>query len=109
MSLDVALSISGTEIKEVFEANITHNLNRMAKEAGIYMHLWRPDEIGITDAGQLISPLQEGLARLRADPGRFRQLEPENKWGTYDTFVPWVERYLAVCEEYPHARVWASR
>jgi hypothetical protein len=32
---------------------------------------------------------------------RYRALEPENKWGTYDNFVPWVERYLAACEEYP--------
>lgn len=29
---------------ELFEANITHNLNKMAKEVGIYEYLWRPDE-----------------------------------------------------------------
>jgi hypothetical protein len=50
------------EDDEVYTANITHNLNRMAKEAGIYKHLWRPDEIGITLAGELIEPLQSGLA-----------------------------------------------
>ena len=39
-----------TETNEVYSANITHNLNTMADEAGIYKHLWRPDEIKITKA-----------------------------------------------------------
>ena len=41
----------------VYSANITHNLTKMADEAGIYECLWRPEEIGITKAGQLIEPL----------------------------------------------------
>jgi signal transduction histidine kinase len=31
----------------LFVSNITHNLNIMADKAGIYQHLWRPEEIGI--------------------------------------------------------------
>lgn len=62
MSLDVHLTkVMPTE---VFGSNITHNLGEMAEEAGIYKHLWRPEEIGITKADQLIAPLREGLARL---------------------------------------------
>ena len=30
----------------------------MAKEADIYQHLWRPDEIGITKAAELIPPIR---------------------------------------------------
>src|SRR5688572_29936062 len=45
----------------VYSANITHNLNAMAENAGIYMHLWRPDQIGIMTASQLIAPLTAGL------------------------------------------------
>jgi precorrin-6x reductase len=40
MSLDIWLEISATP----FEANITHNLNRMAEAAGVYKVLWRPEE-----------------------------------------------------------------
>lgn len=59
------------EDRHVYSANITHNLNTMAKEAGIYKHLWRPEEIGITKASQLIEPLVAGLNALIADPEKF--------------------------------------
>ena len=36
----------------VYEGNITHNLNRMAEACGIYMELWRPEEIGVIKAEQ---------------------------------------------------------
>ncbi len=36
--------------EEVYISNVTHNLNKMAGEAGIYEALWRPEEIGITHA-----------------------------------------------------------
>lgn len=125
MSLDVALE--GEEIteaceclrcgnehtktyrEELFSANITHNLNRMASEAGMYEHLWRPDEIGITTARELIEPIRKGLARMKADPDHFRPYSASNGWGTYDQFVPWIERYLAACEEYPDATIYVSR
>lgn len=90
---------------EVYSANITHNLNRMADEAGIYQALWRPDEIGVAKASQLIPLLTEGLAKLRIDPAKFEALNPTNGWGSYSGFVPWVERYLRACEEYPDADV----
>lgn len=121
-----------------FDANITHNLGRMAREAGIYEALWRPDEMLAPDiaavlhdaeeidyhsehakslraqlptptAADLIEPLRNGLRLLRANPTYYRQWEPENGWGTYDGFVPWVERYLAACEEHPTATVRVSR
>lgn len=97
------------EPEAVFSANITHNLGCMAGEAGIYQHLWRPEELNITQAKDLIEPLKAGLARMKADPERFRQLEPENKWGTYDIFVPWIEEYLEACKDYPEATIQVSR
>lgn len=95
--------------KEVYWANITHNLNKMAGDAGIYEHLWRPDEIGITKAAELIEPLRAGLALLKSDPSRFEKFNPENGWGTYEGLVAFVEKYLAACEEYPAAVVRVSR
>jgi hypothetical protein len=74
MSLDVYLE--KLQPVDVYNANITHNLNTMASEAGIYQHLWRPEEIGITYAAQLIEPLQAGLARLLEDPERFMKHNP---------------------------------
>lgn len=93
----------------VYEANITHNLNRMAEAAGIYKHLWRPDELGITKARELIEPLRAGLALMQSDPEMFKKLNPENGWGSYDVFVPWISRYLSACEGNPDADVSVSR
>jgi hypothetical protein len=90
---------------EVYSANITHNLGRMAAEAGIYEACWRPEEIGITHARQLIEPLRSGIALMRADPPRFEKHNAPNGWGLYEHFVPWLERYLVACEQYPDAEV----
>lgn len=92
----------------VYGANITHNLNTMAREAGIYKHLWRPDEISVEKAQQLIEPLRGGLTLLESDPERFKQFNPKNGWGTYEGLVSFVREYLGACEEYPDAdvRIW---
>jgi hypothetical protein len=95
--------------RTVYDSNITHNLNRMAQAAGIYEACWRPEEIGITKAGQLIPLLKAGLEKLRADPKHFEQFNAPNGWGLYEHFVPWVAAYLSACEEYPEAAVSASR
>lgn len=107
MSLDVYLE----EVRptEIFEANITHNLNHMAHEAGIYKHLWMPEEIGISLASQLIEPLTKAVADMKANPERYMKHNPENGWGSYKDFVPWVETYLAACIEFPEAKVRVSR
>ncbi len=102
----VAESEEGTD---AYSANITHNLTAMADAAGIYKHLWRPEEIGITKAADLIDPLTEGLARLRADPGKFKAFNPANGWGDYDGFVAFVNGYLLACRRYPAAKVRVSR
>ena len=94
---------------EVYEANITHNLTRMAAEAGIYKVVWRPEEVDITEAGQLIEPLTKGIEQMRAEPERFRAHDSPNGWGLYEQFLPWLERYLAACKNNPKARVYASR
>lgn len=107
MSLDVYLTDADGSV--VYEANITHNLNTMAAEAGIYKYLWRPDEIGATKAKQLIGPLREGLQMMVFEPGKFKAHNPSNGWGTYDGFLPWIANYLQACIDNPDADVKVSR
>jgi hypothetical protein len=94
---------------DVYRGNITHNLNKMAKEAGIYRELWRPDEIGINKARELIAPLTDGLFLLKNEPSRFMKLNPDNGWGNYEDLVEFVEDYLSACVLYPEAEVSVSR
>lgn len=107
MSLDVYLhAIRRTE---VFSANITHNMQAMAEEAGIQKALWRPEEVGITSAGRLIEPLRAAIKAMEEEPDRFKKHNPENGWGSYDVFLPWLKEYLAACEANPDAEIEVSR
>lgn len=101
--------IDREESNTVYSANITQNLNTMAEKAGIYKHLWRPDEIGVTKAEQLIAPLREGLERLKSNPSLYEALNPSNGWGDYSGLVGFVAGYLSACEQYPEAEVNVSR
>lgn len=89
----------------VYSSNITHNLNEMAEVAGIYKPLWRPDEIGISKAHQLILPLTVGLEALRNGPEGFKLFNPSNGWGTYEALVQFVDGYLQACTQFPDADV----
>lgn len=103
MSLDVSLTA------ELFSGNITHNLSTMAKAAGLYRALWRPDEIPASSAGDLIIPLDRGLSVLLSNPKEFQKLNPSNGWGDYEGLVRFVTEYLEACRKFPHAMVSACR
>jgi len=111
MSLTVGLYMDidagGDELEDVesFDANITHNLNTMAGKAGIYFYVWRPEELGIEVAGQMIETLRDGVERMKKFPEYFKQFNASNGWGTYEDFVPWLEKYLEACIRYPKAKI----
>lgn len=117
MSLDVTLyleiDVGAPELQYVcfFDSNYTHNCASMAREAGLYKYVWRPEECEppIEFAKDLIEHLRSGIARMEDDPERFTRLNPENGWGSYETFLPWLREYLAACIKYPKARIAASR
>lgn len=117
------------EDETVYVANITHNLGKMADEAGIYEALWRPHRLkegynipennhnaeweyedkNKTIAKDIIPLLEKGLADLKAKPEHFKKFNSPNGWGMYKHFVPFVEKYLEACKEYPDAIVEVSR
>lgn len=126
MSLDVDLIQDGVR---VYEGNITHNLNKMADAAGIYEALWRPHRLkaeynipeddyksewkfedeSTTLAKEIIPLLEKGLADLKARPEYFEKYNSPNGWGLYKHFVPFVEKYLNACIEFPNAIVKVDR
>jgi hypothetical protein len=93
---------------QLYWRNITHNLGRMAREAGIYECLWRPGEHGLEIAEQVIPKLREGLTALVCDPPRFKHFDAPNGWGLYEHFVPFCIDVLEACMENPKAKVRAS-
>lgn len=111
MSLDVVLKdpTATYAVEYLYTANITHNLCKMADEAGIYKVLWRPEEIGKIKASELIELLEKGLADLRARPKHFEKFNSPNGWGTYEHLISFVEEYLEACKKHPKALIEAYR
>jgi hypothetical protein len=120
MSLDIDLyfEIQTGNIQNeyvVFSTNITHNLNRMADKASMYKALWyltkaeddfypRVDrDISITLAKELLIYLEHGLNQLKTYPEFFKQFSASNGWGTYEQFIPWIEKLIEACKQYPDA------
>ena len=93
----------------VYRSNVTHNLVPMAVEADIYKPLWRPDEIGITKASEVLAALEKGYADIRARPEHYKKFAPTNGWGSYEGFVIFLSHYMAGCNEHPNAIVEADR
>ena len=124
MSLDLDIHVDkwtsydegATFLKEnycVHDSNITHNLTKMAHKSGLYNPLW--DIYKYTDddnkvlARYLISDLEEGLKELKSNPEKYKQFNSPNSWGMYKHFVPFVEKFLKDCKEYPNGEVYMSK
>lgn len=113
MSLDVYLETRRCPVcgkyDVIYSNGITHNLVPMAQKLGIYKHLWRPEEIGIKTAGELIEPLREAVKKMRRRPEFFRKFDSPNGWGKYADFLLFLERLLNACELNPDCTIAVSR
>ena len=89
--------------------NITHNLGKMADKADIYKALWRPEEIGVIYAKDIINLLENGIKKLQNKPKYFKKFESENGYGTYDGFLSFVVDVLIECKNNPDFKIEVSR
>jgi hypothetical protein len=83
-----------------FESNITHNLNKMFQEAGLYEILWHGT--GLKAEGILIT-LERGLAEMKSRPEVYKVFDADNGWGTYPQAVKWLASVIEACRKYPDA------
>lgn len=109
MSLNVY--ITAVRPTTVFDANITHNLNKMAMAVStdFYKAVWHPEDLDIEYTYQLENYLLDGLTKLKSNPDYYKTFEPKNKWGTYDGFIGWLEKYLEACQLNPDGKIEVSR
>ena len=106
MGLDVTLKLKR---EVVFDANITHNLGKMASACGVYYACWRPDEINCSKAKHILPMLKDGIEVMKSNPEFYKTFDSPNGWGLYIHFLPWLEKYADACEKYPDAKIWVSR
>lgn len=109
-NLETEVDTGGEKLHTVylFDISITHNLNEMAGVAGLYDILWRSKENGYLLAEDIIEKLELGIAELEKSPEHYKQYNPKNGWGSYDSLVYSSREILEACKKHPKAdiRVW---
>jgi hypothetical protein len=93
----------------VYEANITHNLTKMARAAYLYNAMWRPDEIGAIMPKLLIPALKKGIRLLRNNKEHMLEYNPKNGWGDYEILLSTAVDYFKACCQYPYEKIEISR
>lgn len=96
MSLDIRLTVENES--SVVNKNITYNLKKMWKEAGVYEVLYESN--GKT-AKEILPTLELGLQQLLAEPERFKQFDPPNGWGSYKVALLWLAELVEEFKKYP--------
>lgn len=113
MSLDIWLYTKvdfggpkGPETITHYDANITHNLGRMWGAAGVYDALYESE--GKT-AADILPALEVGVDAMLERPDDFRKYDAPNGWGLYEHALPWLQRLVEACRDYPKATIGISR
>ena len=109
MSLDISLvvfvdtgAIDGPVECEIYTCNYTHNVVPMWKVASVYNALY---ESHGKQAGEIVSELQQGLNFMRANYAKMEELNPSNGWGSADSAISMLERFVQACIEHPKCQI----
>lgn len=117
MSLDVYIKSKKKEEDRKWVVNITHNMNKMAQKIFVsenketlYDYVWRPEELGREiDTKEMVKILTKGIYIMISKRKSLLRYEPENGWGSYDSFLKFLIEYKEACEDNPGCVIEASR
>lgn len=123
----VAIYNKDTEIEETeWHANITHNMGEMAQHvptyytidgevygSSLYYIIWRPEEIGsgniCNNTDVVAQGITHGISYMMEHREELLLYNPDNGWGSYDAFLPWLMDYWKACVENPNCIIETSR
>lgn len=107
MGLSIYLREAHTD-EMMFVGNITHNLIAMAKVCELYKPLWKPEELNITYARELIPYLSDGLSELVSKPDEYKQFNSTNGWGTYQGLIRFATDVYISCLDNPNLVIYVE-
>lgn len=88
--------------------NLTYNLSPMLRAAGFpgwQETVGRLAEVQPVTAKRVLPVFDAVLAELRADPDRYRAMNPENGWGSYDQAVRTLDDFVEAIRPHPDALI----
>lgn len=105
MSYDISLMINTSiEDKEVAEiGNYTYNCSKMfviASECD--KSLGDLHEMSCKDAEAIVAKAVENMQKA---PAKYKAMNPENGWGSYETFLPFIEKLLREIRANPNGKI----
>lgn len=102
MSYDIWLSVDtgSPEPVEVFSWNYTSNCGRMWRAAGADLA-----EFHDKPATECSPILRAAISELETNPAKYREMDPPNGWGSYDTLVPALIELAEAMEKHPKTTV----
>ena len=107
MSYDVSIYVETGESEDasvcVFDRNQTSNVARMWRAAGVDLSEWKDRPVG-----EVVEPLSEAVAAMKADPDKYRAMNPPNGWGSYETCLAFLESILTACRVHDRGVLWVS-
>lgn len=106
MSWDIGFELNNHQFDNS-SWNYTHNCNDMMREAG-YDWVYHLGGQRIADT---LPQFESMLEKLKADPARFKLMNPSNGWGDYDSLVDlWENSILPaarqIAQDIPEATWW---
>jgi len=101
MGADIYINCSCCE-NTVFEVSYTHNIVNMTHAALNTSHYTWSEEYQGKKASEIAPLLENLITVLEKDPERYRAMNPENGWGSYDgMMIHYLKPFLRACKEYP--------
>ncbi|PQP80284.1 hypothetical protein C0Q44_28130 [Paenibacillus sp. PCH8] len=104
MSLDIRLTVENEA--NVVDKNITHNLTRMWKEAGVYEVLYKSDG---KVSNEVLPTLKHGLKQLLTERERFKQDNRSNGARHYKIAILWLAVLVEELIKYPDGTIRIDR
>ena len=102
-NLYLEIDTGGTEPATIWDRNYTHNTNRMLRAAGFGFR-----DIDGMSAADAVARIEDAIRELKANPDRYREMNPENGWGSYEGILDVLCEFAQACHEHPKTTVAVS-
>ena len=94
-------------VRDGSSQNYTHNVTPMWHKAGVYDALYMSDGQLVTE--QYLAVLRAGIEDMKAKPEAYRELNPPNGWGKYESALGFLEKWYDKCANQLGAQIGVSK
>lgn len=102
-NVDLVIDTGGESLRSVCEVgNYTFNVSKMYYD--VFKNGFREDLHGVS-AYDCIFILEKAIEKLKANPEKYKAMNPENGWGNYEGAISFLEAILSACKENPKCTV----